>query len=90
MAPAERQTFIDRMLPRGTTDLFFFDGEHIRNMAESGREGMHIKSSLDALLGLDAVVRLATGTSGCMYYEVQAPTAPVPLRRSRPRRQKRG
>ena len=58
MAPAERQTFIDRMLPRGTTDLFFFDGEHIRSMAESGREGMHIKSSLDALLGLDAVVRL--------------------------------
>ena len=58
MAPAERQTFIDRMLPRGTTDLFFFDGEHIRNMAESELEGMHIKSSLDALLGLDAVVRL--------------------------------
>ena len=58
MAPAERQTFIDRMLPRGTADLFFFDGEHIRNMAESGRESVHIKSSLDALLGLDAVIRL--------------------------------
>lgn len=60
MDSKETQAFIDRMLPRGIADLFFFDGERIKDIAESGNEDEHIRSSLDALLGLDTVTRLHT------------------------------
>lgn len=55
---SELQAFIDNLLPRGITDMFFFDGEEIALLAESGDEDRHIKSSLDALLGLDIISRL--------------------------------
>jgi len=52
------QLFVDHMLPKGITKLFFFDGEKIQKIAESGEEDKHIKSSFDALLGLDLVHQL--------------------------------
>ena len=55
---SELQAFIDNMLPRGITDMFFFDGEEIAILAESEDEDRHIKSSLDTLLGLDVLSRL--------------------------------
>ena len=55
---SEWQLFVNYLLPRGITRLFFFDGEKIQNIAESGGENRHIKSSFDALLGLDLVNRL--------------------------------
>ena len=53
------QTFIDQLLPRGITSLFFFDGEKIQSIADSGDEARHIKSSFDVLLGLDLVKQLS-------------------------------
>lgn len=50
---SEWQTFIDQLLPKGITKLFFFDGEKIQNIADSGNEDKFIKSSFDTLLGLD-------------------------------------
>ena len=54
----EWQTFIDQLLPKGITKLFFFDGEQIQNIADSGEEDKYIKSSFDTLLGLDLVNQL--------------------------------
>ena len=53
------QYFIDQLLPIGIARLFFFDGEKIQEIARSGTEGAHIKSSFDALLGLDLVSMLS-------------------------------
>jgi DNA sulfur modification protein DndD len=55
---SEWQTFIDQLLPKGITKLFFFDGEKIQNIADSGNEDQFIKSSFDTLLGLDLVNQL--------------------------------
>jgi len=55
---SEWQTFIDQLLPKGITKLFFFDGEKIQNIAETGNEDKYIKSSFDTLLGLDLVNQL--------------------------------
>ena len=52
------QTFVDHILPKGITKLFFFDGEKIQAIAESGDESSQIKSSFDALLGLDLITQL--------------------------------
>lgn len=52
------QAFVDRLFPRSITKLFFLDGEKIHEIAEMGGEGSHIKSSFDALLGIDVVEQL--------------------------------
>ena len=55
---SEWQTFIDQLLPKGITKLFFFDGEKIQTIADSGNEDKFIRSSFDTLLGLDLVKQL--------------------------------
>ena len=52
------QTFIEQLIPKGIVKLFFFDGEQIQKIADEGEEDKHIKSSFDALLGLDLVKQL--------------------------------
>jgi DNA sulfur modification protein DndD len=55
---SEWQTFIDQLLPKGIIKLFFFDGEKIQNIADSGNEDKFVRSSFDTLLGLDLVKQL--------------------------------
>ena len=55
---SEWQTFIDQLLPKGITKLFFFDGEKIQNIADSGNEDKFVRSTFDTLLGLDLVKQL--------------------------------
>lgn len=51
------QDFVKEMIPLGLSQLFFFDGEKIRNMmADDSSE--ELKNSILALLGLDVVDRL--------------------------------
>jgi DNA sulfur modification protein DndD len=51
------QDFVKEMIPLGLSQLFFFDGEKIRNMmADDSSE--ELKNSILALLGLDIVDRL--------------------------------
>lgn len=52
------QHIIDRMLPRGVTRLFFFDGEKIQKMAESTNDEQYMATSFNSLLGLDIVEQL--------------------------------
>ena len=52
------QVFIEQLIPKGIVKLFFFDGEQIQKIADEGEIDNHIKSSFDALLGLDLVKQL--------------------------------
>ena len=52
------QIFIEQLIPKGIVKLFFFDGEQIQKIADEGEIDNHIKSSFDALLGLDLVKQL--------------------------------
>ncbi|MGY5144400.1 MAG: DNA sulfur modification protein DndD [Candidatus Nitrosopumilus sp. bin_32a] len=52
------QSFIEELIPKGISKLFFFDGEKIVKMAEDQDEEIQIKSSFDSLLGLDIVEQL--------------------------------
>lgn len=49
---AHTQAVINQMIPRAVASLFFFDGERIEDIAESGGEHAYIKSSFDSMLGL--------------------------------------
>ena len=51
------QIFIDQLLPKGITNLFFFDGEKIQKIADS--EDEHIRESFESLLGLDLAKQLS-------------------------------
>lgn len=55
---SEWQSFIEGLIPRGVSKLFFFDGEKIQKIAEEGSEDVEIKTSFDTLLGLDLVEQL--------------------------------
>lgn len=53
------QTMINRMIPPAVADMFFFDGERIKNIAKDGDEHLYIKSSFDGLLGLNVSEQLS-------------------------------
>jgi DNA sulfur modification protein DndD len=52
------QSFIDELIPKGISKLFFFDGEKIVKIAESENTEIELKSSFDSLLGVDLVEQL--------------------------------
>lgn len=52
------QSFIENLIPRGITNLFFFDGEKIVKIAEDINADITIRSSFNSLLGLDIVDQL--------------------------------
>lgn len=58
MEEAHWQSAIREMIPRGVAQLFFFDGERVAKIAETGSEDLVIKSSFSSLLGLDIVEQL--------------------------------
>ncbi len=50
--------FVRSMVPPGVAQLFFFDGEKIKRLAEEETEALALGESIKALLGLDLVERL--------------------------------
>ncbi len=52
------QSFIEELIPKGISKLFFFDGEKIVKIAESENTEIELKSSFDSLLGVDLVEQL--------------------------------
>ena len=50
--------FVRSLVPPGVAQLFFFDGEKIRELAEKETEALALGDSIKALLGLDLVERL--------------------------------
>jgi DNA sulfur modification protein DndD len=51
------QAFLMNLIPRGLTDLFFFDGEKIQSLAHD-QNNVLFKESFDSILGLDAIHKL--------------------------------
>lgn len=52
------QDFLRELIPPGLSQLFFFDGERIQNLAEDRPNSGLLLDSLKSLLGLDLVERL--------------------------------
>lgn len=54
----QAQSFLNELIPTGVSDLFFFDGEKIAELAED-TGGASLEQSIKKLLGLDIVERLS-------------------------------
>jgi DNA sulfur modification protein DndD len=54
----QAQTFLNELIPAGVSDLFFFDGEKIAQLADD-TGGAALEQSIKKLLGLDVVERLS-------------------------------
>lgn len=54
----QAQTFLNELIPAGVSDLFFFDGEKIAQLADD-TGGIALEQSIKKLLGLDLVERLS-------------------------------
>jgi len=58
LAPEHWQAFVSDVVPERLSQLFFFDGEKIRRIADDISGDTAIAESVRSLLGLDTVVRL--------------------------------
>lgn len=54
---AEAQTFLNELVPLGVSDLFFFDGEKIAELAED-QDGSALGEAIRRLVGIDLADRL--------------------------------
>ncbi len=54
----QAQNFLNELIPAGVSDLFFFDGEKIAQLADD-TGGAALEQSIKKLLGLDVVERLS-------------------------------
>lgn len=52
--------FLQDLLPPGVSQLFFFDGEKITDIAEDNESDEHLSHAIRALLGIELVSRLRT------------------------------
>ncbi|EDV3839459.1 DNA sulfur modification protein DndD, partial [Salmonella enterica subsp. diarizonae] len=50
--------FVNEFIPLSLSDLFFFDGEKIENLAHPQRSSELIKTGIESLLGLDLLSQL--------------------------------
>lgn len=58
----QSQAFLNELIPIGVSELFFFDGEKIKELAEETSGGL-LKGSIEKLLGLDVIARLDSDLS---------------------------
>jgi DNA sulfur modification protein DndD len=57
------EDFVQELIPSGVSQLFFFDGEKIKAMADEEGEDSELARSIKALLGLDLADRLGADLS---------------------------
>ena len=57
--PSQWGDFVKELIPPGISQLFFFDGERIQNLADDDAN-IHLTSAIKTLLGLELVERLHT------------------------------
>ncbi len=60
LAAEHWQDFVRDLVPPGVSQLFFFDGEKIQQLAEDTSDQQTLGSAIKSLLGLDVVGRLQT------------------------------
>ncbi len=58
--PEQLQDFLIELIPIGLSNLFFFDGEQIQNLAEDEPNNRHLADAFNTLLGLDILQHLET------------------------------
>ena len=63
ISPEHWQAFISDIVPERLSQLFFFDGEKIKSIAEDLSSNSAIAEAIQGLLGLDIVERLKTDLS---------------------------
>ncbi|MGZ7171625.1 MAG: DNA sulfur modification protein DndD [Halobacteriota archaeon] len=56
--PSQWQEFINELIPPGISQLFFFDGEKIKRLADHDDDDAQLKESFRVLLGLNLVEQL--------------------------------
>ncbi|HDW0020711.1 TPA: DNA sulfur modification protein DndD, partial [Enterobacter ludwigii] len=52
--------FVNEFIPQSISELFFFDGEKIENLADPKRSAELLKTGIEALLGLEMLTKLST------------------------------
>jgi DNA sulfur modification protein DndD len=52
--------FLQDLIPPGVSQLFFFDGERIQEIADGDHEEEHLAAAIRGLLGIELVARLRT------------------------------
>lgn len=52
--------FVNEFIPQSISELFFFDGEKIENLADPKRSAELLKSGIEALLGLEMLTKLSS------------------------------
>ncbi|WP_028114353.1 DNA sulfur modification protein DndD [Ferrimonas kyonanensis] len=57
MSPEQCQSFLNELVPTGISELFFFDGEKIAELAED-ESGQVLQTAVRRLLGIDVAERL--------------------------------
>lgn len=55
--------FIEELVPFGVSELFFFDGEKIKSMAENATANESLGTAMKSMLGLDLIERLQADLS---------------------------
>lgn len=63
VSPDFWQGFVEGLIPERLSQLFFFDGEKIQNLAEDAKDSRILAESTKILLGLDLVERLKADLS---------------------------
>lgn len=61
----QAQAFLNELIPIGVSDLFFFDGEKIKELAED-KAGIALADAIKRLLGLDLIERLNADLNGVL------------------------
>lgn len=56
----EWHNFLQDLLPFGVSQLFFFDGEKIKEIAEDGEDDQQLANAVRSLLGIDLIGKLRT------------------------------
>lgn len=53
------EDFVSEFIPQAVSELFFFDGEKIENLANPKKSAILLKSGVEALLGLELLTKLS-------------------------------
>src|SRR5690606_16763958 len=56
----EWHQFLQELIPPGVSQLFFFDGEKIQEIADDDQDSEQLAEAIRGLLGIELVVRLRT------------------------------
>lgn len=77
---AHAEEFLRDLIPRGVSQLFFFDGEKIQEMAQAADDDLALADAVRGLLGLDIIGRLHSDLA-IYSARLQGAKAPKALRK---------